>query len=281
MAERIEGEVDYFNEVGSYGFIMSDAEDAPDKDVFFDMDDVGGPDLEEGERITFEYKMAERGPRATDVYRDGEAPADEDAGDAGDAADDEEEDDTDTTVYAGGDGGDDADVRLGVEAYEDLRAQMVDAFGGAEFPVANPMELVPALPDGSDTLFEADDFSMTVVELTSELDTDNYPYGDVESFVDDVFAHLESSGAVRLPDAATVDGADEGGAGDADGDATNVYDGGSGADSAADGGAADSAPEDGWEPIYRYCSSCGTDLRKYGRITSGNFCPACGSLIGE
>jgi len=39
-----EGTVDFFNDTGGYGFIETD--DA-DEDVFFHMEDVGGPDLEE------------------------------------------------------------------------------------------------------------------------------------------------------------------------------------------------------------------------------------------
>lgn len=279
MVERNSGEVDYFNEVGSYGFITSDDDGAPDKDVFFDMDDVGGPDLEEGEQITFEYKMAERGPRATTVYRDGDpAGGDESADD--DQGDEDSGDSTDTAVYTGDQG--DAEVRLSEADYEELRAQMIDAFEGADYPVTNPMELVPTLPDGSDTLFEAGDFSMTVIELTTPLDADNYPYGGVESFVDSVFDQLEAANEIRLPDGVTAErSAEETSTADEADDATNVYGGRETTGSAADGGVADSDPEDGWEPIYRYCSACGTDLRKYGRITSGNFCPACGTLIGE
>jgi len=40
------GKVDFFNDTGGYGFIETD--DADD-DVFFHMEDVEGPDLEEGQ----------------------------------------------------------------------------------------------------------------------------------------------------------------------------------------------------------------------------------------
>jgi CspA family cold shock protein len=40
------GTVDFFNDTGGYGFIKT--EDS-DEDVFFHMEDVGGPDLEEGQ----------------------------------------------------------------------------------------------------------------------------------------------------------------------------------------------------------------------------------------
>ncbi len=60
------GEVDFFNDTGGYGFIST--EDADD-DVFFHMEDVGGPDLEEGTEIEFDIEQAPKGPRATNVTR--------------------------------------------------------------------------------------------------------------------------------------------------------------------------------------------------------------------
>ncbi|MFB6270506.1 MAG: cold-shock protein [Halobacterium sp.] len=60
------GTVDFFNEQKGYGFI--ETEDADD-DVFFHMEDVGGPDLEEGQEVEFDIEEAEKGPRATNVTR--------------------------------------------------------------------------------------------------------------------------------------------------------------------------------------------------------------------
>jgi len=60
------GTVDFFNDTGGYGFI--ETEDA-DEDVFFHMDDIEGPDLEEGEEIEFEIEQAPKGPRANNVVR--------------------------------------------------------------------------------------------------------------------------------------------------------------------------------------------------------------------
>ena len=60
------GKVVFFNDSGGYGFIETDeAED----DVFFHMDDVGGPDLEEGTEVEFEIEQAPKGPRATNLTR--------------------------------------------------------------------------------------------------------------------------------------------------------------------------------------------------------------------
>jgi len=60
------GEVAFFNDTGGYGFI--ETEDA-DEDVFFHMEDVGGPDLEEGQEVEFEIVEAEKGPRAKNLVR--------------------------------------------------------------------------------------------------------------------------------------------------------------------------------------------------------------------
>ncbi len=64
--EMATGTVDFFNDTGGYGFI--DTEDA-DEDVFFHMEDVGGPDLEEGQEVEFDIEEADKGPRATNLTR--------------------------------------------------------------------------------------------------------------------------------------------------------------------------------------------------------------------
>lgn len=60
------GTVAFFNDTGGYGFIETDA---AEDDVFFHMEDVGGPDLEEGQEVEFEIDEADEGPRATDLTR--------------------------------------------------------------------------------------------------------------------------------------------------------------------------------------------------------------------
>jgi CspA family cold shock protein len=64
--EKAAGTVEFFNDTGGYGFI-----DTPDHDddVFYHMEDVGGPDITEGERVAFEIVHTEKGPRATEVER--------------------------------------------------------------------------------------------------------------------------------------------------------------------------------------------------------------------
>ena len=60
------GTVAFFHDRKGYGFIETD--DA-DEDVFFHMEDVGGPDLEEGQEVSFDIEQADKGPRATNVER--------------------------------------------------------------------------------------------------------------------------------------------------------------------------------------------------------------------
>ena len=66
LTAMAEGTVDFFNDTGGYGFI--ETEEA-DEDVFFHMEDVGGPDLEEGQDVEFEIEDAPKGPRAKDLTR--------------------------------------------------------------------------------------------------------------------------------------------------------------------------------------------------------------------
>lgn len=79
----------------------------------------------------------------------------------------------------------------------ELREQFLDAFGGADFPVDNQMDLVPALPNGPGTKFEAGDVSFTAMELAAKLGSEQeFPYDDVESLADDILDGLEAKGLI-------------------------------------------------------------------------------------
>ena len=81
------------------------------------------------------------------------------------------------------------------ETKRELRAQLTDAFEGADFPVDSQMDLVPALPEGPSTRFEAGDVSFTAMELAAKLGgQQEFPYSDVESLVDDVIEGLKAEG---------------------------------------------------------------------------------------
>lgn len=78
---------------------------------------------------------------------------------------------------------------------DDLREQFVEAFEGADYPVKNQMDLVPALPNGPATKFEAGDVSMTAMELATKLGSEaDFPYEDVETLVEDIMEALRDEG---------------------------------------------------------------------------------------
>ncbi|MCL9815356.1 MTH865 family protein [Natronocalculus amylovorans] len=75
----------------------------------------------------------------------------------------------------------------------ELREQFTDAFKGASYPVNNQMDLVPALPNGPGTKFQAGDVTLTAMEMAAKLGGhQEFPYEDVESLVDDVIAGLKA-----------------------------------------------------------------------------------------
>ena len=78
----------------------------------------------------------------------------------------------------------------------ELRKQMKEAFGEAEYPINSPMDLVPALPNGPGTTFESGDFSMTAMELNTKLGGGEFPCDSVDEFVDDVLENLEEQGEI-------------------------------------------------------------------------------------
>lgn len=75
---------------------------------------------------------------------------------------------------------------------DELRTQLHDAFEGADYPVKNQMDLVPALPDGPATKFESGDTSFTAMEMATRLSGhQEFPYEDADSLVEDVMTGLE------------------------------------------------------------------------------------------
>lgn len=74
----------------------------------------------------------------------------------------------------------------------ELREQFMDAFENADYPVNNPMELVPALPNGPGTTFEAGDVRLTAMELATKLsDVQEFPYDSADELVDDLMDGLK------------------------------------------------------------------------------------------
>lgn len=78
-----------------------------------------------------------------------------------------------------------------------LRAQFIEAFEGADFPVENQMDLVPALPEGPSTSFEAEGHSFTAMELAAKLgDHQEFPYDTPEELADDIIEGLKDQNLI-------------------------------------------------------------------------------------
>ena len=77
----------------------------------------------------------------------------------------------------------------------ELRKELLEAFSGADYPVNNQMDLVPALPNGPSTTFEAGGKSFTAMELATKLSSRaEFPYDEAETLVDDVIEGLRDEG---------------------------------------------------------------------------------------
>ncbi len=63
------GTVGFFHDTKGYGFIETDDTDGEDEDVFFHMEDVGGPDLEEDTEVEFDIEQGDKGLRAANLER--------------------------------------------------------------------------------------------------------------------------------------------------------------------------------------------------------------------
>ncbi len=79
----------------------------------------------------------------------------------------------------------------------ELREQLTDALKDADYPVANQMDLVPALPNGPSTRFEADGVSFTAMELSTKLSgIRDFPYATADELVDDIVNGLKTNGTI-------------------------------------------------------------------------------------
>lgn len=75
---------------------------------------------------------------------------------------------------------------------DELHDQLVDAVKEGDFPLNGPMELLPALPNGPATTIESGEFSITAMELTTEIPqgTLDFPYESPEEFADEVLEKM-------------------------------------------------------------------------------------------
>ncbi|MFC7134379.1 MULTISPECIES: MTH865 family protein [Salinibaculum] len=81
------------------------------------------------------------------------------------------------------------------EAERELRTQFEAVFGEAAFPLTDPFDLIPLLPDGPETTFEADGVTIEAIELGLTYGKyQRYPYDSVERLVDDIIDGLRAEG---------------------------------------------------------------------------------------
>jgi hypothetical protein len=77
----------------------------------------------------------------------------------------------------------------------EMRGQLLAVFGRADYPVEDPFELIPVLPDGPSTTFEAGDVTIGAMELGMEYaEYQAYPYDEAESLVEDLMTGLREEG---------------------------------------------------------------------------------------
>jgi hypothetical protein len=75
-----------------------------------------------------------------------------------------------------------------------LRAELLAAVEGADYPVAGKLDLLPVLPDGPMTTFSAGDETFTVMELATEIgDEADFPYETPEALVEDIIAAMQQA----------------------------------------------------------------------------------------
>jgi len=76
-----------------------------------------------------------------------------------------------------------------------FRKQFRTTFGEADYPLHDPFELIPVLPDGPATEFEAGGITVPAIELGMTYGIyQTYPYESVDSLVDDLIYGLRQEG---------------------------------------------------------------------------------------
>lgn len=80
---------------------------------------------------------------------------------------------------------------------DEFRKQFEEVFGRASFPVESPFELIPHLPDGPLTSFEAGEVVIPAIDLGMVYgDYQDYPYKELEELVDDLIHGLKQEDTI-------------------------------------------------------------------------------------
>ncbi len=72
----------------------------------------------------------------------------------------------------------------------ELRQQFTEVFSNADYPVEGPFELIPALPRGPMTTFEAGTLSISAPGLRKYSDYLEFPYEAADPLVEDILRGL-------------------------------------------------------------------------------------------
>jgi len=82
-------------------------------------------------------------------------------------------------------------------AREELEKQLKEIFGKANYPIKSVMDLIPVLPQGPMTQFQAGDKSFTAMEMSQKLSgRARFPYESADDLLRDVMAGLQEAGLV-------------------------------------------------------------------------------------
>ncbi|HEY5596017.1 MAG TPA: MTH865 family protein [Candidatus Bipolaricaulota bacterium] len=81
-----------------------------------------------------------------------------------------------------------------MSAREELSQNLKTVFSKARFPIKSVMDLLPILPQGPMTKFQGGGKSFTAMDLSTKLGGGNFPYNNVDDFVNDILSGLESKG---------------------------------------------------------------------------------------
>jgi hypothetical protein len=77
----------------------------------------------------------------------------------------------------------------------EMRQQLATVFERADYPVTEPFELIPLMPDGPATTFEAGDVSIGAMDLgMGYAEYQEYPYESADALVDDLMTGLRDDG---------------------------------------------------------------------------------------
>ena len=81
-----------------------------------------------------------------------------------------------------------------MSAREELSQNLKAVFSKARLPIKSVMDLLPVLPQGPMTKFQGGSKSFTAMDLSTKLGGGNFPYNNVDDFVNDILNGLDSKG---------------------------------------------------------------------------------------